>query len=161
MSAEADKIILKEDSLPGVVKGAHNDFSLASDIPPAWTVITKSMWKKKGLTFVGVKQFANEVGDIIQMGKLGKKYRILQFVKREGTRMGKGGDILRIKRIDNNTTTNPDLENSLKGDKVLVMGRKSYIRTLDHPWGRDYVEPCKEECKTTLPCDGKDEDCDC
>ena len=72
--------------------------------------------------------------------------------------MGGGGDIIRIQRAEKKATTNVDLCNVEVGDKVRILNKKSYIKALDHPWGRDYVEPCEEEGKTTLPC--QDDNCD-
>ena len=151
MSAKDDILIIKDDDLPGV-NMSIGDFSLASSLQPAWTEVTKSMWKVKGQTFVGVKQFANEVGEVIVIGGLKKKYRIIRFVKREGTASGKGGDIIRVKRADGNLTTELDLNNAVKGAKVMVIGRQTYIEALDHPWGRDYVEPCEVPIPNSIPC---------
>jgi hypothetical protein len=151
MSAEDKPLILKDDALPGVDMSINN-FELLASLQPAWTVVTKSMWKVKGQTFVGVKQFANEVGEVLEIGGLKKKYRIIAFIKREGTAFGKGGDIIRVKRADGNLTTNLDLENATKGQKVMVIGRQTFIEALDHVWGRDYVEPCKVPIPDSLPC---------
>lgn len=162
MSAEGseDKIIVKNENYQGVVL-SDRDFTLLSSVPASWSVVTKSMWKVKGITYIGVKQFANEPGDIIRLGRLGKHYRIISFVKREGTRRGKGGDIIRIKRADGNLTTNVDLENGLRGTKVKILNRRNFIDLLDHPWGRDYVEPCKVLPTRVIPCEDSEEGCDC
>lgn len=158
MSAQdKDILIIKDDDLPGVNMSIA-DYSLASSIQPAWTEVTKSMWKVKGQTFVGVKQFANQIGEVIVIGGLKKKYRIIKFVRREGTAFGKGGDIIRVKRADGNLTTELDLNNAVKGAKVMVIGRQTYIEALDHPWGRDYVEPCKVPIPNSIPC--QNGDCD-
>lgn len=158
MSAKDKEIlIIKDDALPGVDMSV-GDFSLASSIQPAWTEVTKSMWKVKGQTFIGVKQFANQIGEVIEIGGLKKQYRIIKFVRREGTQMGRGGDIIRVKRADGNLTTALDLENAIKGAKVMVIGRQTYIDALDHPWGRDYVEPCKVPIPNSIPC--QNNECD-
>lgn len=140
MSAEdkndKEKLILRNEEYQGVILSDY-DFTLMSTVPGAITTVTKSMWKVKGITYLGVKQFANEVGDVIQVGKLGKLYRIVAFVRREGTLMGGGGDIIRVKRADQNLTTNVDLDNAVEGAKIRIIGRRSFQKRLDHPLGRD------------------------
>lgn len=159
MSVE-DKVIIKNDSLPGVDMSIKN-FELLGSILPTWTYVTKPIWKKLRVTYIGIKQHIQE-GDVIQVGKLGTMFRVIKLIKVEGTMRGKGGKIYRIKRADNNLTTDTDIENVSKGDSVRVMGRQNFIDSLDHPWGRDYVEHCPVVYKTTLPCDPTDdEDCNC
>lgn len=163
MSVDKDidegKTIIKSDALPGVDK-SNSDYTLLSTIQPSCTVVTKAIWKVKGKTFIGVKQHV-QPGNVIRVGNMGLTYKVIRLMKVEGTRNGKGGMIFRIKRADGNLTTNVDLDNIFKGQTVKILGRQNYIDTLDHPWGRDYVEPCPPEVKTTLPCDPEDEDCNC
>lgn len=161
MSVEdKDKVILKNNSYQGVVLSEY-DFSLLSSVPFSKTVVTKQMWKERRRTYLGVKQFANKPGDVIQIGSLKKLYRIIKFVRREGTMMGKGGDIIMVKRIDGAVTADLDIDNAKKGSNIKVLNRRSFEELLDHPLGRDYEEPCKVLPTKTGLCNNNDDDCNC
>ena len=158
MSVQDNLIIIKNDELPGVDL-ARADYSMTASFQPTWTEITKSMWKDRGTTYIGVREYV-DAGDIIKIGSLLKKYKVMKLVRVEGTMNDSGGRIIQIKRIDGNFTTSVDLDSATVGKKVKVLGRRNFIDQIDHPLGRDYVEPCPIEYKTTLPCD-PEEDCDC
>lgn len=117
---ENNKIILKRDNLPGVDLSVL-DLTLLGSVKVRVSKVTKTMYKEHSLTFIGTRDMLNK-GDVIQVGNLGLKYRVLKLSKvtdREGY-------IHRIKRVDNGSTTITDLSNVSVGQTIMIVNRKTF-----------------------------------
>lgn len=123
---DQDKTVIKRYELPGVDMSL-SDFELLSTVKRKVTKVTKKMYKKSYLTYIGIKEQLSG-GDVIQVGNMGIKYRVLKLQKvtdREGY-------IYRVKRVDNASTTILDMDNIEVGMKVLVVSRKTFEQMLNY-----------------------------
>jgi hypothetical protein len=119
-----------------IVKNQYNNAEYSTnDLTPLYAVavsITNTITdihKKHRKALVGIREHLN-VGEVISVGNIPKKYRIVSV---EGPVKGKIGKLYRIKRVDGAFITEFDAENSPVGSKVKVLTRKSYeqLRNLD------------------------------
>lgn len=121
-----EKIIIKSDYLPGVDQSVV-DLTLFSTVKPRFTKVTKLMYKKRGLTFIGTKGKLDN-HDVIQVGNLGLKYKVQKLEKvtdREGF-------IYKVRRICNSNTTALDIDSIKLGDKVHIVNRKTFDQMFNY-----------------------------
>jgi hypothetical protein len=138
---EQDKIILKRDRLDGVDKSV-SDYSMLASVKVLWTVVTAPMFKKGALAFIGVKERLDD-GDIIQVGALALKYRVVKQHKFPRIQ----GNVYRIKRVDGYNITSLDIEATQKGQKVKILNRRNFIS----PYSVPAEDSCGCEPKNSSP----------
>lgn len=144
-SEDQDKIVIKRYEFPGVDMSI-NDFEMLSSVKIGVTKVTKKMYKKWKQTFIGTKDQLDD-GDVIQVGNMELKYRVLKHNKitdREGY-------IYRVRRVDNANTTGLDIDNIEVGMKVLIVNRRTFDQLMHHP---EDLRDMKDDC-TCMP----DEEC--
>lgn len=122
---DKNKIILKKEELPGVDMSV-SDFTQLHTVQVTWSKVTKKMYKEKRQTFIGLKDTLN-VGEVIQVGNLGLKYRVLKLSKVTDTE----GYIHRIKRIDDKSITLTDIDAIKEGGKVRIVNRRSFQKKMN------------------------------
>lgn len=145
-------LLSSKSSLPGVIM-SRADLGALSTVPPSLTTVTKLMWKDGRNTYLGVKEYALNSGEVIKVGRLGRLYRIIKFVKKEGT----GENIILVKRVNGYHITHIDINNIFIGDKVRILNRKSFIEALDDPLYKEYPEPCRRVLPNRIiPCEETD-----
>jgi hypothetical protein len=138
-SEDQDKIVIKRYEFPGVDMSV-NDFEMLSSVKIGVTKVTKKMYKKWKQTFIGTKDQLDD-GDVIQVGNLDLKYRVLKHHKitdREGY-------IYRVRRVDNANTTGLDINNIEVGMKVKIVNRKTFEQLMNYP---DELMNVPEDCNT-------------
>lgn len=117
---EAEPIVLKTDRLDGVDMSV-SDISMLSAVKVVVTNCTEPIFKIKTQSFIGTKERLDD-GDVIQVGDLGIKYRVIKNLRMRG----KTGNIYRIKRVDGFAITSLDINATRKGQRVKIVNRKSY-----------------------------------
>ena len=75
MQDNPDKIILKEQSWPGVDK-SFNDRSMWCTMPQVQLKVTKGIYKVKTAGFIGLKGRVLK-GEVIKVGRLGFTYKVV------------------------------------------------------------------------------------
>lgn len=104
-----------------------SDFTQVHTVAVAWAKVTKKMYKKYKQGFIGLSERLNK-GEIIQVGNLGLKYRVIkltQYTEREGF-------IHRIKRVDDASITLTDLNAIKVGGKVRITNRRSFDQKINY-----------------------------
>lgn len=147
MSDNLDKVKLRRETIEGVQK-SFNNLEQLSTVKLLWTKVKTSIYKKKGITYIGTKD-PLDVGDVIQTGNYSIKYKIIKEIRLED----RGGYIYRIKRVDGYNTTSQDIDGSKAGQKINVVSRRTFEQIFnDTPHGAknypDYEKPdpaCPEE----------------
>lgn len=122
-----EKIILKQQQLPGVDLALY-DFNRVSAVRPLRTKVVLSMYKRQGMTYIGLQGPA-EAGEIIQVGNLELKYRIIKGIKV----LPKGGFLYRIKRVDGHNITQTDLDAVEIGQTVKFKSRRTFTQLMNYP----------------------------
>jgi hypothetical protein len=117
----SDKIIIREENIPGVDQSLL-DFHL----PPLRVKVIKKMFKKGIRTYIGLSEFI-VVNQVIQVGSLGLKYRIISSNPKKLDR----GYLFEIKRIDGFNITSTDINAVQEGRTALIIGRRSYQTKLE------------------------------
>lgn len=150
MSDNLDKVKLRRETIEGVQK-SFNNLEQLSTVKLLWTKVKTSIYKKKGITYIGTKD-ALDVGDIIQTGNYSIRYKVIKEVRLED----RGGYIYRIIRVDGYNTTSQDIDGSKVGQKVRVTSRRSFDQIFnDTPHKSknypDYEKP-NEVCPIENPC---------
>lgn len=134
------------------------DFGMTPYVKITKTKVTRAIFKTKGSTYISTKDKL-EIKDVIQTGRLRLKYRIIKQERISDYHWF----TYKIKRIDNNLTTSTDIDNSSKGDLVLIVNRKTFEELfLDYPHTDldkiGSMKPRVGECKI---CIEATEDCKC
>lgn len=124
---DQDKIVIKRYELPGVDMSI-NDLEMLHTVKIKVTKVTKKMFKKSPKTFIGTKDQLDDM-DVIQVGNMGIKYRVMKLVKMTD----REGYIYRVKRVDGANTTALDMDNIEVGMKVLITNRKTFDELMHHP----------------------------
>lgn len=114
------EIILKAQYRGGFDYSFNNLESLSS-VKILYTHVTTPIFKKGRESFIGVKEFLDD-RDVIEVGLYDKLYRVVKMKLRGG----KGGNIYQIKREDNASITNFDIDATKVGQVVKIKNRKSY-----------------------------------
>ncbi len=101
------------------------DFTQLHTSPPTVSICTKPIWKKSSMAFIGVKQNMLP-GEVIRVGNLGIKYKIVSVVSRD-----EDGFHYRIKRVDGASITSLDIDATKKGDKVKIVNRRTFQQEIN------------------------------
>lgn len=112
----SDKVIIREENLPGIDQSIL-DFYL----PPIRMKVTKKMFKRGLKTFIGLAEYVR-TNEVIQVGNLGLKYRIVD----NNPEVFEKGYIHQIKRIDGFNITSTDINAIIVGKNAIVIGRRSF-----------------------------------
>ena len=123
---DKDKIILKRSTLPGVDMSI-SDFTMTHNVRDVVTKVTDTMYKKGSRTFIGTKDQLTD-GEVIQVGNLGLKYRV---IKREQS-FTAYAFLYQIERLDCNSTTATDIEAVAVGQKIKLLSRLSFKQMLNY-----------------------------
>ena len=102
------------------------DLSLLSSVPVAWAKVVDKMFKRGLRTYLGISEHLLP-GEIIQTGRLGIRYKIVNATKHPSK--GKGF-IYEIKRVDGQTITSVDILNSYEGGRVRITNRRNFKQKL-------------------------------
>lgn len=153
MSDNLDKVKLRRENIEGVQK-SFNNLEQLSTVKMLWTKVKTSIYKKKGITFIGTKD-PLDVGDVIQTGNYSIKYKVVS----ERRLSDRGGYIYRIKRADGYNTTSQDIDGSKVGQKVRITNRRTFQQIFnDTPHGTTTSPEVVEEppvCDETPECVAK------
>ena len=133
--SEDENEIRRQLSLPGIPLHLH-DVMQVSTVRVHITKVVEKMYKKHGITYIGIKEGA-ESGEVIQTGNLGLKYRIIGLTKKV---LPIGGYRYRIKRIDGANITQLDIDAVSVGDKVKFKSRRTFIELMNYP--DQGIPPC-------------------
>jgi len=149
-----EKVIIKSVSQPGIDLSVV-DLTLVSTVKVRFTKVTKLMFKKKWLTYIGTKDQL-DVHDVIQLGCLKLKYKVQKLEKMTD----REGYIYKIRRIGDSNTTQLDLDNVKLGDTVHIINRKTFDQMFNYACSLREENPipttvCENEL---LPCETCDED---
>lgn len=104
------------------------DFDLVSSVQVGVTILTESMYKSKGITYIGLKQPVSNK-EKIQIGNLNIIYNV--YGKAKGILI-KEGYIYKVKRVDGFNITQLDIDNAKKGTKVRIKNRKSFKQLMNY-----------------------------
>lgn len=121
-----DKIILKNNGWPGVDRSII-DFDQVHTVKVTKTKIVLGMYKKGVIAYAG---FLDGLlpGEIVQMGNLQIKYKVIGHAKRM---LPYGGSLYRVKRVDGANITNLDIDAISIGDIVKIKNRRSFQQQFD------------------------------
>jgi hypothetical protein len=134
--SKTDKtIILKTGAFPGIDR-AIIDFNQVSSVLRIVTHVVAPMTKKGIITVIGTRDSLMS-GEIIQVGTLGIKYKIVGGVRKL---YPYGGFEFRIKRVDGANITLTDINAVVVGGKVKIKSRRPYSKRFDQ-----VVEMLKKE----------------
>lgn len=146
--SEKEKIILKTNSLPGVDMSVNN-LEFFTSVRIRWTKVSHTLTKKSGVTFIGTKEQLL-AGDVIQVGNLGIKYKVISLKRLEARPQGY---IYRIKRVDGANITSLDIDNILIGQKVHIVSNKTFQQLFEmHPDVPHIEDECEEKILDTQFC---------
>lgn len=116
----AEPIKLPPVSWKGINPTYNNLSSLAS-VKMVWNTVTYPMYKKGGVTFIGVKEY-QDVGDILELGIYKTLYKVIQHYQMAYDK----GNLYIIRRVDNTNITEFDLDAVKVGQKFKIKNRKSF-----------------------------------
>lgn len=116
----AEPIKLPPVSWKGIDYTYNNLSSLAS-VKVLWNTVTFPMYKKGGVTFIGIKEFQDE-GDILELGTFTTLYRVIKHHQMTYDK----GNIYIIKRVDGSNITEFDIDAIKVGQKFRIKNRKSF-----------------------------------
>lgn len=109
----------KRQSFDGVDL-AFFDFLQVHHSPILVTKVTKQMWVKNLKTYIGIKENMM-TGEVIRIGKLQLSYKVMKVLPKE-----KNGNVYMIRRVDDNATTQLDIDNAKKDSKVKRMSLRTF-----------------------------------
>lgn len=145
--SEANKIVMKTTILEGVDMSVNN-LEMFTSVRIRWTKVTHTMTKKSGVSFLGTKEQLLP-GDIIQVGNLGLKYKVVALKKLEDKPQGY---IYRVKRVDGASITSLDIDNILVGQKVEIVSNKTFQQIFEQHPDVPHIEICPKEIPDTEFC---------
>lgn len=116
----AEPIKLPPVSWKGIDPTYNNLSSLAS-VKVVWNTVTYPMYKKGGVTFIGVKE-RQDNGDILELGLYKTLYKVVQHYKVTSDK----GNLYIIKRVDKTNITEFDIDAIRVGEKFKIKNRKSF-----------------------------------
>lgn len=145
--SEANKIVMKTNTLEGVDMSVNN-LEMFTSVRIRWTKVSHAMTKRNGITFIGTKEQLLP-GDIIQVGNLGLKYKVISLKKLEDKPQGY---IYRIKRVDGANITSTDINNVLVGQKVQIVSNKTFQQIFEQHPEVPHIEICPVEIPDTEFC---------
>ena len=126
MGCSEDKFRVNERSWPGIDKSIV-DFSAVHTSKVMVTKVLIPLYKKGIIAYIGIKDLLL-AGEIIQVGNLGQKYKIIGGAKKV---LPRGGYLFRVKRIDGFNITSTDMGAIFEGDKVKIKSRRSFKQQFD------------------------------
>lgn len=141
---DKEKIVMKTNRLDGVDMSVNN-LEMFTSVRIRWTVVSHLMTKKHKIAYIGTKEQLLP-GDIIQVGNLGFKYKVVSLKKLEAKPQGY---IYRIKRVDNNPIASIDIDNILIGQKVQIVSNKTFQQIFEQHPDVPHVEICPIEIPDT------------
>lgn len=126
MGSDGEKIVFSNRRREGVDLSII-DFNQVNSVKIVVTKVVKTMYTEKLKTYIGTKD-PLQPGEVIQVGNLGLRYKIVSPTKHI---VPSGGFLYRIKRIDGASITNTDLSAVAIGQKVKIKSRRSYKQQFD------------------------------
>ena len=145
--SELNKLIMKTPTLEGVDMSVNN-LEMFTSVRIRWTKVSHAMTKRNGITFLGTKEQLLP-GDVIQVGNLGLKYKVISLKKLEDKPQGY---IYRVKRVDGAHTTSTDISNILVGQKVQIVSNKTFQQIFEQHPDVPHIEICPVEIPDTEFC---------
>lgn len=103
------------------------DFDQVQTVPMAITKVVEPLFKQGLKSFIGTKERL-DVGEIIQVGNLNQKYKVV--VAKNKMLVG-GGFRNQVVRADGYNITMTDINAISIGDKVKIKSRKTFQKRLE------------------------------
>jgi len=150
-----DKVILKSYAQPGIDLSVV-DLTLVSTVKIRFTKVTKLMYKKGWLTYIGTKDQL-DVHDVIQLGCLKLKYKVQKLEKMTD----REGYIYKIRRIGNHNTTQLDIDNAVLGSSVHIVNRQTFDQLFNYACSQREENPIPttvDLCNTDACCEPEEEE---
>ena len=125
-----------------------NNLEMFTSVRIRWTKVTHAITKRSGISYIGTKEQLLP-GDVIQVGNLGLKYKVVSLKKLEDRPQGY---IYRIKRVDGAFITSTDINNVLVGQKVQIVSNKTFQQIFEQHPDVPHIEICPVEIPDTEFC---------
>lgn len=123
-----DKIVMQRPYYPGGIDKSIVDFDQMHTVKPAITFVTHAMYKRNGITYLGLKQSVAPK-EKIQIGMFPSTYSIVGQAR---GKLIKDGYLYRVKRTDGFNIVQLDLDNAVVGAKVKIKNRRTFRQLINY-----------------------------